>query len=328
MTGEVVRDTPLHEEFGTGLESTERGAELGELSEKRGEILRELSSENEINREAVVNRREDLIKNENVNLSAFSVQLESGGGTNPGSRLACLDSLFSAMSARSQIERVTTTEWELMIDSGANVSLVRKMMSPTEPSGITIRGIGGRIKCAGVGDLQVVARDSLGVDHLIQLRRVHHAPNIVGDIMSVSAVVEEGYEVVFNKSDPHMTDSSGHRFEFRVRDHLYFLPVRIPERDTENYCHTYEIVNDHLTGESRVEEVERCVLHGIAYVGAASQDLWHERMGHPSHDKILMIFEKDLAKKHGKLIVNAKTEKKKVCDCCRMANSHKTHIQE
>ena len=214
----------------------------------------------------------------------------------------------------------------LLIDSGANISISkRKLDIVNSHRDVWIRGIQGRSKCHEQGEVCMWASDESGVRRPVKVENAHYVPDCLADILSVSAATRQGNEFHFVPGKSYMTDVDGNKYELTEKDGLYFLKVDDIYNSVLRYSQSGLPSMFDGSSDSGTNHMT-CVLDGKEYACAASLDLWHERLGHISKNKVKVIFEKKLATGTGRVRMQSAHPDHCLCDVCELAKAHKRPI--
>lgn len=207
----------------------------------------------------------------------------------------------------------------VLVDSGATCTIVRCPLDRiTSRDKFVVRGISGEIVSHEVGDLALRVRAGDGAIHSLRLSGVVRCRDVNLDILSVSVLDSMGYKVYFGTRGGALRSPDGVVYPLQRHRSLYWLPVVQPLAVRERYVHV-------LSSTSPAQQL-RLVL-GDALVGAATLDLWHQRLGHLSADTIQKVSAKRLAEGMGRVLARSGAPHGICrCDTCEMSKAHRRAI--
>ena len=235
------------------------------------------------------------------------------------------DGAPAAISLGLQWERTVRPRcpiW-LLVDSGANVSVTNEpVVAEGAAQEIPVAGLVGTTTASGRGMLHLCARDKLGVERKFDLGCLV-MPSTTDSIMSISQHAWRGCSFHFTPVRAWMVDGDGNEFDLRKHNGLYYLVAELWSEQVEIHESAMDVTED---GEiERVFDIHRDP-SGFAMVNAASIDLWHERLGHPSLDTVRRMFDQNMVRGHGPVLAHKSRKKGCHCDTCEMAKQSRQAI--
>ncbi|KAL0361624.1 UNVERIFIED_CONTAM: Retrovirus-related Pol polyprotein from transposon TNT 1-94 [Sesamum radiatum] len=176
-------------------------------------------------------------------------------------------------------------EW--LIDSGCTVHMTpyRDILSNYKSENLGSVSMANEKRCdvLSVGDVCMIFENGFK----FTLKNVKHVPDLAHNLMSCSALEEEGLEGRWGKGIMKIMKGSLNVFKAKRKKNLYICSV------------TYDIVAASVTHMN-------------------TSDLWHKRLGHISSKGL------ELLHKHG--VLNDKINDLSFCDDCILGKHHKVHF--
>lgn len=150
-----------------------------------------------------------------------------------------------------------------------------------------------KLKILGEGDIYLRLQNN----EVLQLSNVLHVPDIIKNLISVRQLVcEKQYSV---------------RFENGICN-IYRAGHLLAETDVENDLYVLRVNEEQLRPEAYLTKTITINSDRIA-------ELWHQRLGHPSKDKMVHIMQSDLYQEK----FTGRPLKELMCEPCVLAKHHK-----
>ncbi len=210
-----------------------------------------------------------------------------------------------------------------IVDSGASGHFVGDTvkLENTRPANLWMTSANGsKTRINTQGDLTLQAEDEHGNPlEPIVLSDVSHCRGSPLNLISVAMLCEEGTAFHFEKGKSYM-QYGGKRFPLIEKDGLYLLRLNdVLQAEDMEVFQAYEAAHGKEGGpcyRTKSGQLLGC---------AATYDLWHERFGHASKQRIKFLYENGTAQGldvGGEFKHNAKCK----CSVCLMSNTSKIHI--
>ena len=210
-----------------------------------------------------------------------------------------------------------------IVDSGAAGHFVgdSARLENTRPANLWMTAANGsktRIDTQGDITLRTVDEHGNPLDPIV-LSDVSHCRGSPLNLISVAMLCEEGTVFHFERGRSYM-EYSGKRFPLIEKDGLYLLRLNdVLKAEDMDVFKAYEAAHGAPDGTCYRSK------SGQLYGCSATYDLWHQRFGHASKQRIKFLYENGMAQG---LDVGGEFKHDAKCKCttCLMMNNSKLHI--
>ncbi|MCP3663609.1 MAG: hypothetical protein GY696_14145, partial [Gammaproteobacteria bacterium] len=181
-----------------------------------------------------------------------------------------------------------TDIYPAMVDSGCSVHLVKDMKlldvrTIQEATGSLCLADGNTIQISAVGTR------TMQVDtYSMALRSTYYAEGLLQNLFSVRSAIQEGAEVSFSETDPHIANE-GAKIRLIQTKGAWYLPPKAS--------------------------------NGKAMLATASWSTWHERMGHPGNKKLSTLASTN------EIRITGRKEPPENCTNCLLSKPRRTPVR-